>query len=258
MEDAPSREIVCKGACDDCEISPEPEPVTDLKMRSLMIFVKENPHYPLIVSRIKATLAIGVLWVISLIALSQEQCPKDCHNSDFIGSGVLVYRRTANDRLEFLLGFESGRGWSSLGGGPIYSESSANRTTHSCETSITTAIREAKEESRGVLTDDMLKTAIKSARHYEWKADSSAKPFITYVLSETVDAEIPIELFDKRGTSNGCGENETTELQWISIKIKRVDSKVEISAETPNDQGLYEKFERGLMSVLDTNSAFFD
>jgi len=167
---------------------------------------------------------------------------------EFIGAGVLPYVVLADGSVKVLLAHEKGRGWSSFGGGPKTLPLGKGLKSR-CETRRETAIREAVEESRRVLSRQVLESAIKTAAIYPRQYGS--RDFLTYVVA------IPSADINKYTSNivpaNDPGYYETNALGWLTLgELLRLAKADKNEAVVPgvNAAGFYPHFRKGLKDAL--------
>ena len=166
----------------------------------------------------------------------------------FIGAGILPYVVLADGSIKVLLAHEEGRGWSSFGGGPKMRVASKGAKPR-CETRRETAIREAVEESRRVLSKPVLESALKTAAIYP--RQYGRRDFLTYVV------EIPAANIDTFTSNivpaNDPGYDETNALGWLTLdellRLAKAD-KNEAVVPRVNAAGFYPHFRKGLKDAL--------
>ncbi len=192
-----------------------------------------------------STLILKTLIAFSLVS-ALPAFAQEC--DDFIGAGVLPYVVLADGSIKVLLAHEEGRGWSSFGGGPKMRATSKGAKSR-CETRRETAVREAIEESRRVLSKQVLESALKTAAIYP--RQYGRRDFLTYVVA------IPPADINKYSSNvvpaNDPGYDETNALGWVTLgellRLAKAD-KNEAVVPAVNTAGFYPHFRKGLRDAL--------
>ena len=192
-----------------------------------------------------STLILKTLIAFSLVS-ALPAFAQEC--DDFIGAGVLPYVVLADGSIKVLLAHEEGRGWSSFGGGPKMRASHLDGKSR-CETRRETAVREAIEESRQVLSKQVLESALKTAAIYP--RQYGRRDFLTYVVA------IPSADIKKYSSNvvptNDPGYYETNALGWVTLdellRLAKAD-KNEAVVPRVNAAGFYPHFRKGLKDAL--------
>jgi len=171
---------------------------------------------------------------------------QECH--EYVGAGVLPYVVQQDGSIKVLLAHEKGRGWSSFGGGPKMRAPNKGERSR-CETRRETALREAIEESRRVLSRQVLEAALATADSYPQQY--SDRDFLTFVVA------IPptdINNFTHNIVpANDPGYHETNALGWVALSdLLRLAQSDKLEAVSPsvNNAGLYRPFRQGLRQAL--------
>jgi len=167
---------------------------------------------------------------------------------DFIGAGVLPYVVLPDGSVKVLLAHEKGRGWSSFGGGPKMRKVNKGLKLR-CETRRETAIREAIEESRRVLSKEVLTSAIETAAIYPQQYGH--RDFLTYVVAIP---PVDINKFTSNVVpGNDPGYDETNALGWVTLgellRMAKAD-KNEAVVPAVNAASFYPHFRKGLRKAL--------
>jgi len=118
-----------------------------------------------------------------------------------------------------------------------------------CETRRETAIREAIEESRRVLSRQVLESAIEAAQIYPRQYGSS--DFLTFVV-----AIPPVDInhfYSNAVPANDPGYHETNTLGWVALtellRLAQADNDEPV-VPAINSAGLYSPFRQGLKKAL--------
>ncbi len=193
----------------------------------------------------KGKLCIYIVAILMALAVSTQAKECDSHR----GAGVLLYSVDGVGQRFVLLGYESGRGWSSFGGGPKYLET-LNPKRKWCETRKETALREAVEEMRMLMPRPELDRLLQNA--YSFPAQATDKNFVTYIVKVKKIKTAP---YFSAPVLSMSGYTETTDIAWISLDqlIDRANGKVSTTI-TPNGQDLWEIFWTGLAKELKTTN----
>lgn len=171
---------------------------------------------------------------------------QECH--EYIGAGVLPYVVLQDGSIKVLLAHEKGRGWSSFGGGPKMRAPSKGGQSR-CETRRETALREALEESRRVLSRQVLETALATADVYP--RQYSNRDFLTFLI-----AIPPVDIthfISNAVPAKDPGYHETDALGWITLaELLRLaqSDKEEPVVPAVNNAGFYTPFRQGLRKAL--------
>ncbi len=186
------------------------------------------------------------LLILYCLSSSYSAFTQECH--EYIGAGVLPYVVLQNGSINVLLAYEKGRGWSSFGGGPKMRASNKGERSR-CETRRETALREALEESRRVLSRQVLEAALATADIYP--RQYSNRNFLTFVIAIP---PVDIKHFSSNAVpANDPGYHETDALGWITLaellRLAQAD-KDEAVVPAVNNAGFYTPFRQGLKEAL--------
>ena len=186
------------------------------------------------------------LLIVCCLSSSLPTFAEEC--DEYIGAGVLPYVVLQDGSINVLLAHEQGRGWSSFGGGPKMRATNIGGQPR-CETRRETALREALEESRRVLSRQVLESALLTADVYPQQYNN--RDFLTFIVA------IPptdINNFTRNAVpANDPGYHETNALGWVAlIELLRLAQSDKTEAVVPavNDAGFYPPFRQGLRKAL--------
>ena len=182
-------------------------------------------------------------FILTATSIDARECNK------LPGSGVLPYALNEKGEVKILLAHDNNGYWSSLGGSRKYVHS-VNNPKPRCETAQETAVREGWEESRHILTKEMLKSSIPTAKTLP--SNPKQSDFITYLVK--------VELFDLSPYKDvyvveGSSSAETNLLFWADLReLRKFASGENGSFSTPNNKPLRSVFWKPFKSFLNSQN----
>ncbi len=181
--------------------------------------------------------------VTLLLCTTSSVSARECWEKP--GAAVLPFTVTGKGEVKILLAYDTRGFWSSLGGGRKYIIS-ANNPTPRCETSQETAVREGWEESRYLLSQQLLAAKIASAATLPLQAKET--DFVTYVFKVK---ELSLAPFYESYVIEGSSSAETASLFWADLSELVEFAKNERSKlATPNNKPLRPLFWQSLKKYL--------
>ncbi|TKB45863.1 NUDIX domain-containing protein [Thalassotalea mangrovi] len=184
-----------------------------------------------------ASLSCAVFLVVAIIGYGLHG--GNCQNPGFIGAGTTVYKIDSQGEVHLLLAYERGRGWTSFGGGP----KPLTEADSQCESPRQTAVRETLEESRLLLDEALLHSAVKDAKSY---ANATEKgDYITFVIA--VNDDLDLSAYDRVKLPNDPGYYETSGVAWVPLKHIRKQGR---NVATPNGEPLWSVFHQQFEAML--------
>lgn len=187
-------------------------------------------------------IAAIVLFLISACVASSQEC------KERPGAAVLPYTVDSAGNIKLLLAHDTRGFWSDFGGGAKYVLSQTEPTPR-CEKPEETAVREAWEESRFLLSRSLLISALKFARTIpESPRDSD---FVTFVIRME---DIDLSPYYSNYVVAGSASAETDQIAWFELTVfsNFVAGKTP-QIKTPNGKPLRKVFLETLRPVLINN-----
>lgn len=196
--------------------------------------------------QLRFVMRVLIVLVLTMPAISAA---RDCDSQNHMGAGILPFAHDTGGDILVLLGFQSGRGWSSFGGGPKQVES-VQSPKPKCESRKETALREGVEELRFLISRSSLAKLLQRARSFP--AEPKRTDFMTFVVPIN---HIDLEPYYTTTVLTGSGYTETSEVGWIPLlDLIKFAKGTESSIKTPNGEDLWDEFWPGLASQLKAQS----
>lgn len=192
-----------------------------------------------------------VVLCLALALAFTEAIAKGCPHPPFLGAGVLVYTKESENTRALLLAHVRGKDcWSSLGGGPKLVQS-LSKPVARCEVPSETAIREAEEESRRVLTRQWLEVKVGAAPWFRSKSG-----FVTYKIR--ADQKFELSEFQTNYVLTYPDFDETSQLKWITLEFWRERGQVKFKSDLPLSARLCSEFSEGFIEHIQGAQELFE